>query len=141
MITKKAGTVLVNLENKKIALICRKDGKGFEFPKGHLEDGESLGECGVRETEEETGRKNHLIEENELDIIRYITSKGKDVELYMFLSVDDGPIDREIQEEDKEEWGWFALDEVLEKLEYRNWKEFWEKIKTKVIDLLGGENG
>ena len=136
MITKKGGTVLVNKENRKIALIYRQDKLGYEFPKGHLEEGESLEECAIRETEEETGRKNHIIASQELDIIKYVTSKGEDVELYMYLAQDDGPVDREIKEEDKEEWDWFNLEEVEEKVVFENLKEFWKKVKFKVVEFM-----
>ncbi len=134
MATLKAGTILVNLESKKIALIFRKDKIGYEFPKGHLEEGETLEECAIRETEEETLRKNHIVEE--LETVRYITSKGEDVELHFYLSIDDGEIDRTIAEEDKEKIKWFFVDEVAEKLTFENLKRFWNNSKIKVLNLL-----
>ena len=134
MATLKAGTVLVNIENKKIALIYRKDKIGYEFPKGHLEEGETIEECAVRETEEETGRKNHI--ERELEIVNYKTSKGEDVELHFYLAIDDGEIDRKIVESDKEEVSWFLLDEVEKQLTVENLKKFWNNSKEKVWNLL-----
>lgn len=134
MATLKAGTILVNLESKKIALIFRKDKIGYGFPKGHLEKGETLEECAIRETEEETGRKNHIVEE--LETVNYVTSKGEDVELHFYLSIDDGEIDRTIAEEDKEEIKWFFVDEVAEKLTFENLKRFWNNSKIKVLNLL-----
>ena len=141
MITKKAGTVLLNVKTKKVALVYRKDGKGLEFPKGHLEEGESLVSCAVRETEEETRRKNHIIDDKELDILKYVTAKGENVELYMYMAIDDGKIDRDISDEDKEDWNWFGVDEVENQLEYQNWKEFWKKIRNRVEKILGGSDG
>ena len=134
MATLKAGTILVNLKTKKLVLVYRKDKIGYEFPKGHLEEGETLVECAIRETEEETGRKNHIVEE--LETVRYITSSGEDVELHFYLSIDDGEIDRNIAEEDKEEKKWFSVDEVAEKLTFENLKRFWNNSKIKVLNLL-----
>ena len=59
MIIKKAGCILVNLENKKIALVLRKG--DYSFPKGHLEDGETIKECAIRETIEETGHEVEIL--------------------------------------------------------------------------------
>ena len=134
MTTQKAGTVLVNLSNKKIALVFRKDKLGYEFPKGHLEEGETLEECAVRETEEETGRKNHIVEK--LEKLNYITGKGEEVALHMYLAIDDGRTHEIIEEDLKEEISWFGVDEVDSKLNYENLERFWKNSKQKVIDLL-----
>ena len=134
MATLKAGTILVNIENKKIGLIYRKDKIGYEFPKGHLEEGETLEECAIRETEEETGRKNHIVEE--LETVNYVTSKGEDVELHFYIAIDDGETDKNIVEEDREENIWAELDEVENKLIFNNLKRVWDNSKEKVIKLF-----
>lgn len=134
MATLKAGTILVNLENKKIGLIYRKDKVGYEFPKGHLEKGETLEECAIRETEEETGRKNHIVEE--LEIVKYVTSKGEDVELHFYIAIDDGETNQIIVEEDKEETIWVNAEEVENKLTFKNLKKVWNNSKEKVIKIL-----
>lgn len=134
MATLKAGTILVNIENKKIGLIYRKDKIGYEFPKGHLEEGETLEECAIRETEEETGRKNHIVEE--LETVRYVTSKGEEVELHFYIAIDDGETNKNIVEEDREENIWAELDEVENKLTFNNLKRVWDNSKEKVIKLF-----
>lgn len=134
MATQKAGTVLVNLANKKIALVYRRDKLGYEFPKGHLEEGESLEECAVRETEEETGRRNHIVEF--LGTRSYSTEKGENVELHMYLAIDDGRTHEIIAEDLKEELSWLEVEEVDSNLNYEDLKRFWAISKQKVIDLL-----
>ena len=134
MATLKAGTILVNLESEKIGLIYRKDRIGYEFPKGHLEKGETLEECAIRETEEETGRKNHIIEE--LEIVKYVTSRGEDVELHFYLAVDDGETDKIIVEGDKEETIWVSAEEVDNKVIFDNLKRVWNNSKEKVLNLI-----
>ena len=43
-------------ETKEIALIYRKKQEDYSFPKGHVENGESLKDAAIRETAEETRR-------------------------------------------------------------------------------------
>ena len=69
MATKKAGTILINLQNKQIGMVYDRRNDSYAFPKGHLEPGETLPECAVRETEEETLHANHLYSDKEIDII------------------------------------------------------------------------
>ena len=54
MITEKAGCFLIKKETKEIALICRKKQEDYSFPKGHVENGESLKDAAIRESAEET---------------------------------------------------------------------------------------
>lgn len=79
-IVKKAGCILINLENNTIALVLR-DGE-YSFPKGHLEAGETIKECAIRETIEETGHEVKITAD-EIGIIKYITPKGENVENHM----------------------------------------------------------
>ena len=136
MPTQKAGCILINLESKKISLVFRREKDGYSFPKGHLEEGETLQQCAVRETEEETGRKNHLIDEQELAIVKYVTHLGEDVEVHFYLAIDDGLTDKTIPEDLQEISIWVSTDEVEEKLTFGNLRNFWNEVKGKVIDIL-----
>ena len=46
MITKKAGCFLIRRETKEVALIYRKKQDDYSFPKGHVEEGETLKDAG-----------------------------------------------------------------------------------------------
>ena len=136
MQVKKAGTILINLENKKIGLIYRKNKGDYSFPKGHLEDGETFKECAIRETEEETGRKCHVIGEKEISIEKYNTPLGENVECYYYLAVDIGESKRKINENLKEQLIWISTDKVKEKLSYENLKKNWDDVESYVKSIL-----
>ena len=130
----KAGCVLINRENKQIGLVYRKKCDDYSFPKGHLEKDETLYECAIRETEEETGRKCKLLFEKEIGIIEYTNFEGN-IKTYMYLAIDEGVTDRIIDEKDKEELVWVNYDDVIDKLSYQNLKDFWKKIEVMVREI------
>ena len=72
-----AGFLIVDKENCEILLIKNKAGH-WDFPKGHIEEGENIKEAATRELQEETG-----IEISELEItdktyyIEYFVRTGK----------------------------------------------------------------
>ena len=136
MITKKAGTILINLKNKQIALIYRPSKNDYSFPKGHLEENETLQECAIRETEEETLRANHLLTDNEIYIDKYVTPAGEDVENYIYIAIDDGPTSKEIREEDREIVEWYSFEEIENKLSYESLKKLWDYAKETVHKIL-----
>ena len=136
MKTQKAGCILVNLKTKKIGLVYRMAQNDYSFPKGHQEDGESILECAVRETEEETGRKNHLLLDRPSYKLEYTTPRGEEVENYMFISIDDGDTDKEIPDELKESLVWVDINDVDNKLSYPDLIEMWNTLKDDVLKLL-----
>lgn len=133
----KAGCILINIDKKEIALVCRKG--EYSFPKGHLEKGETLKECAIRETKEETGHDCHLVDIKEISIIHYNNSKGEKVENYFYLAIDDGLSKEKIEEKDKEVTVWKAYDEIEDTLSHQNLKDFWNEIKLKVKRTMNNE--
>ena len=136
MPTQKAGSILINLETKKIGLVYREKFKDYSFPKGHLEKGETLAECAVRETEEETMRANHLYSNNVIATLNYTTSTGEEAENHMYISIDDGETTKNIQDVDKEVLKWASIDEVESLLSYEDLKNFWKSVKNKVYKIM-----
>lgn len=136
MITKKAGTILLNLEHKQIGLVYRKNKNDYSFPKGHLEDNETLQECAIRETEEETLRANHLLVNKEISVQRYVTPSGENVENYIYIAIDDGPTSKNIALKDREDLEWVNPEDVENKLSYPDLKQLWIFVKDAVYSIF-----
>ena len=136
MPTLKAGCILINTKTRQIGLVYRHNLNDLSFPKGHLEEGETLAECAVRETEEETLRANHLAIDTPIHVIKYTTPKGEECENYMYLSIDDGPTTKNIAIEDREVLRWASIDEVEDLLSYENLKDVWRVAKPIIEKIL-----
>lgn len=133
-IVKKAGCILINPKNKAVALVFRERDRDYSFPKGHLEENETLEECAIRETAEETKRDCVFLEKGPIYIEHYITPKGENVELYYYLSKDIGPSNN--NSEDTHPTFWIPFSEVENKLSYPSLKNTWNQIKDKVQKYL-----
>ena len=129
----KAGCILVNKETKQIALIYREKFKDISFPKGHIEEGETLIECAIRETEEEIKRKVKLVSKEILCVDKYISAEGE-ISVYYYLGIDDGPSDNDSLE--VHDLIWCDIDEVDDKLSHERTKNMFLEIKNKIIDSI-----
>lgn len=131
----KAGTILIN--KGKIGLVYRDYYNDYTFPKGHVEEGESLVECAIRETNEETKREVRLISSNEIYIEHYIDSKANKCECHYYLVSDNGVSNNTSSE--VHDLVWVDYNEVLDYLTYESTKELWNNIKEKVKKYLDYE--
>lgn len=129
----KSGCILVNKERKQIALIYRNKFDDISFPKGHVEENESLIECAIRETEEEIKRKVKLVS-NEVFCIDNYTSNEGEITVNYYLGIDDGESDNTSLE--VHDLIWCDIDEVENKLTHERTKEMFNKIKNKIIDSI-----
>lgn len=134
METIKAGCFLLDFKNKRLALIYRDNYDDYSFPKGHLEDGETIVECAIRETNEETKRDCEVLNIESPYIDRYITSKGEACVCYMYIAKDKGVSDN--QSLDTHKVVWTDLDKVEETLSYPNLKRVWKDVYPIVLDYL-----
>lgn len=125
---KKAGTILINKERKQIALVKRKKHNDTSFPKGHVEKNETLIECAIRETKEETGRNCKIILNNPVYIDNYENKEGN-VEVYYFLAEDLGEVSKDIDEE----LIWVDIDKACNYLKHDSLKEIYNKIYDTIL--------
>ena len=132
--TQKGGCILINPKEKTVALVYRETLNDYSFPKGHLEEGENIQECAIRETNEETKRECILLEKNPINVEEYTTPKGEDVTVYYYLAKDNGPSDN--KSEETHPTYWIPFSKVEEKLTYEDSKEFWNSIKEKVESYM-----
>jgi ADP-ribose pyrophosphatase YjhB (NUDIX family) len=130
----KAGCYLLNKNEGTIAIVYRDYYNDYSFPKGHLEEGESLEECAIRETAEETKRVAILVEGLEPTIERYITLTGKKCICYMYIALDAGHSDNDST--DTHDVVWVPIDEVENKLSYDGLKKQWAKVKDSIVSLM-----
>lgn len=133
----KAGTVLVNLKNRKVGLVYRTRQQDYSFPKGHVENGETAEECALRETEEETGRKAKII--FQLPNLTYQSKSEGEIIVYMFFAEDLGSSETEFDESLKENLVWVDFEKVNDTLTYNNLKDFWQNNLKKIEKFLTRE--
>ena len=137
METIKAGCFLFNKEDKKVALVYREKQKDYTFPKGHLEEGEDLKTCAIREVEEETKRKPEIIEDIKPFEQRYTTKVGEKCVCYMFVAKDIGKSDNSSL--DTHDVCWVDFDKVEEVLSYKSLKKEWKKVKKIILREINKE--
>ena len=139
MIIKKAGCILIDCDKKKIALVYRKEQKDYTFPKGHLEEGETLEECAIRETEEETGRICIIDNSKELPILTYKNKNNNIVEIKFFIGIDKNKTDQIFEDNLIHNLEWFYIEKIEEKITYKNLCQYWKKIKPIVDEILNNK--
>lgn len=130
----KAGCILINKELKKVGLIYRKEYNDYTFPKGHLEKNETLTECAIRETAEETKRVANIIKENPIYIEHYINSNNEESDVYYYLAIDNGHSDNDSLE--VHELVWTESNKVYDTLTFDSLKQVWINVKDEVNNIL-----
>lgn len=135
---KKAGCILLNFDSKAVAIVYREKQNDYSFPKGHLENGESLVECAIRETEEETKFSCEILESKPVFIENYVTPSGENVEMYYYLAKYIGDSDNTSLDTHKTLW--IPYEEVYDILTYDSLKNVWNNVYDKVIMYLNKNN-
>lgn len=121
---KSCGCIVIN--NKKEVLLIHHNAGHWDFPKGHVEDGETEQQTAIREVKEET---NIDVKINEK--YRYTTnySPKEDVmkEVVYFLATNISN-EQMAQLEEVSEVKWFKIEEAIERITYNTSKEILIKL-------------
>jgi len=122
----KAGAIILSEDKKSILLIYRGKQKDYTFPKGHVEENESLEEAMRREVKEETGLTIKDIF-TKLPPLIYIDSSDKKTSTYYWLCSATGTLKIEKVSDSLE---WTPINEIKDKLTYDNLKKYFDSIKV-----------
>lgn len=117
-----AGGGVVHESNK--LLIIKRNGV-YDLPKGHLDEGETIEECAVREVEEETGVKAKITKLLHETFHTYIYKKNyvlKHTYWYEMESIQEGQKLIPQTEEGIEDIIWIPKEEVNKKIEGNTYK-------------------
>jgi len=122
---KSCGCIVIN--NKNEVLLIHHNGGHWDFPKGHVEDGETEIETAKREVKEET---NIDVEINEKFryTIKYSPKQDviKEVVYFLAKNINDS---KKAQIEEVSEVNWFSYEEAIEKITYDNARYLLKKAK------------
>ena len=122
---KSCGCIVINEKNQ--VLLIHHNAGHWDFPKGHVEKGETEVQTAIREVKEET---NIDVEVN--DKYRYTVEYSpkenviKEVVYFLAKNISD---DKEAQLEEVSEVQWFDFEEALDKITYDTSKQILQKLK------------
>ena len=117
-----AGAIVCTLADNKILYLVIKDNNGnYGFPKGHLEENETMEQAAIREIKEETGIEVKL-DTSFREELNYVMPNGKDKTSVYFIGYyeDQTPVK---QPEEVEEIFLLSYNEALKIITFENMKE------------------
>jgi 8-oxo-dGTP diphosphatase len=127
----KAGCIVTKENNQtEVLLIYRKDYDDWTFPKGHVEQGETLPEAAARETKEETGYSVDI--QKKIDNIIYQHQRDGTTftcDTHYYLAKPQSHSEGAVPNEEVDKIQWLTLPEAKQKLTYENNKELLKSIK------------
>jgi len=119
-----SGCIIFN--NGKYLLIQHKEGRHWDFPKGHVEEGENEEETALREVYEETGLEVEIIEGFK-ESISYIDNINKEDKTVVFFLCKTDKLEIRHITNDVVDSIWLSYEEALDKITYDNAKNLLRK--------------
>ena len=136
--THKAGAIILSRnDSSKILLIHSGKTNDWQFPKGHVEPGETDLQAMHREIKEETGLDVRVL--RILPVFEYKNKIDGDIVLQMYWVRSEG--DAALQKEfENDELVWVSYGEAKEKLTYDDLKEYYDGcILPEILPLIDGK--
>lgn len=129
---KSAGIILYHNNSSREYLLLHYPAGHWDYPKGHVEEGENETETALREMEEETGIKKEEIKlyDDFRETIDYIYKKGSELshkEVVFFLGESETKTVKVSREH--QDYIWLTYEEAIERLTFNNAKNLLKKIK------------
>ena len=131
---KSCGCIVLNDKNQ--VLLIHNNAGHWDFPKGHVEEGETEIQTAIREVKEET---NIDVEVN--DKYRYTVEYSpkeaviKEVVLFLAKNISNN---KEAQLEEVSEVQWVDFEEALDKITYDTSKQVLQKLKEDLKEINNG---
>ena len=119
---KSCGCIIIN--DGKVLLVKHNIGH-WDFPKGHVEEGETEEETARREVKEETNLDVE-IDISKRYINEYYTDKGNHKTVVLFVAKKIGG--EEKNQEEINELKWIPLQDAIDVITYDNTKELFKKV-------------
>ncbi len=131
---KKAGAVIISRDDSsKILLLHGAKWNDWQFPKGHVDHGETALQTMHREVKEETGLDVDIL----LALPSYEYTNRIDgavtVDMWCVRSKNDAALKNEFE---KDELAWLQYDIVRERLSYDDLKEYYDAVLPKILPLM-----
>lgn len=123
---KVGGLIIRNNDGLKEVLLIDSNSRGWSFPKGHLENDETIKEGAVRECKEETGLDLKIVKKlPSLEYRNQITGDNIIVNFYQ-MKVIGGQLQKEYKSDDLR---WVSLEKAAGLFDYQNLKDYMELVK------------
>lgn len=130
------GIIIRDFDGEKKVLVAQHSKhKGWDFPKGHIELGESAQQAAVREVEEETGVRAEIIEKVGATEYFYWEEGSKVLKTVVYFLMKYEGEGEATTAFEISDMVWLRPEEVEAKLTFKDTKELWKKAKTKIVNI------